>query len=509
MGAGPNDDDGAIQFAAGEGAPRAAKGRRPARTAEDFPLPDGPTTARKVDPASLPTMSATRRSPPEDTSTSSTSKRREALERGFLGAVDRRLRRASRKQFRPLARELQVDYVGGDLRLELPEAAPTDSRPAARLSEAARRPRRGPSRRRATWTRAGTPADAWRIAAIGAPRASPPACNATISTTASSVQRREHDAPDRWCRRRPHRDRPSRSPGAHGRRPASVDRPRIGGGPTPTRRRRRPPARALRRPRSRRAGRRLRRASLTPRRGQRGRRPPRPCRVFPIPCSPAMTMTPPSPPRARRHAHRTRRATASRPRTQSASPSSSARGTSGARPCGTRSRLPRRAGGERVDVTGLPRHGEDAHGLRESLQSERVARDDHHVGDRAGQIGDGRAREHLAGLGHPAQSSREVQRAASGTPRFHGHRLAGVQPDAHTQRQGGVGHRLLDEQAPGGRARLVSPDGAEANTASASSPRSSMTDPASALDALPGDGGELRGKLRGRLVAPFRCVKRV
>ena len=45
--------------------PPATAGRRPARTADDLPLPDGPTTAMQVAPTIRATRSATRRSRPK------------------------------------------------------------------------------------------------------------------------------------------------------------------------------------------------------------------------------------------------------------------------------------------------------------------------------------------------------------------------------------------------------------------------------------------------------------
>ena len=45
--------------------PSASAGRRPARTAEDLPLPEGPTTASRVEPTRRATSSATRRSRPK------------------------------------------------------------------------------------------------------------------------------------------------------------------------------------------------------------------------------------------------------------------------------------------------------------------------------------------------------------------------------------------------------------------------------------------------------------
>jgi hypothetical protein len=45
--------------------PLASAGNSPARTAEDFPLPDGPTTASRGEPTSRATSSATSRSRPK------------------------------------------------------------------------------------------------------------------------------------------------------------------------------------------------------------------------------------------------------------------------------------------------------------------------------------------------------------------------------------------------------------------------------------------------------------
>ena len=53
--------------------PSASAGSRPARTTEDFPLPDGPTTPSSVVPTSLGTSSRTRRSRPKKYCASATS----------------------------------------------------------------------------------------------------------------------------------------------------------------------------------------------------------------------------------------------------------------------------------------------------------------------------------------------------------------------------------------------------------------------------------------------------
>ena len=54
--------------------PSASAGRRPARTAEDLPLPEGPTTASRVEPTRRATSSATRRSRPKKYSACAASK---------------------------------------------------------------------------------------------------------------------------------------------------------------------------------------------------------------------------------------------------------------------------------------------------------------------------------------------------------------------------------------------------------------------------------------------------
>ena len=54
--------------------PPASAGRRPARTAEDLPLPEGPTTASSVEPIRRATSSATRRSRPKKYSACAASK---------------------------------------------------------------------------------------------------------------------------------------------------------------------------------------------------------------------------------------------------------------------------------------------------------------------------------------------------------------------------------------------------------------------------------------------------
>ena len=93
--------------------PAASAAQQAGRSAEDLPLPDGPTMPISGAPASRATISATSRSRPKKTSASSTSKRGEALERAGHDLV--------RGALGALADGLQLDDVAGEVVLGRPQ----------------------------------------------------------------------------------------------------------------------------------------------------------------------------------------------------------------------------------------------------------------------------------------------------------------------------------------------------------------------------------------------------
>ena len=110
--------------------PSASAGSSPARTAEDLPLPDGPTTASRVEPTRRATSSAVRRSRPKKYSACAASNGaspRKGQARGLR--VARRL--VDRVKARALVGGLKVDDATGDRRLVRAQlAAIAAARPA-------------------------------------------------------------------------------------------------------------------------------------------------------------------------------------------------------------------------------------------------------------------------------------------------------------------------------------------------------------------------------------------
>ena len=128
--------------------PLASAGSRPARTTEDLPLPDGPTTPSSGAPTSRATSSATSRSRPKKYGASAASNDARPLNGHTTGA-------SPSPRLAPLARGLELDDAAGELGLHRAQPA----RPAAPRRPPATRSRR---LRRAHWlatscTRRGTP----------------------------------------------------------------------------------------------------------------------------------------------------------------------------------------------------------------------------------------------------------------------------------------------------------------------------------------------------------------
>ena len=91
--------------------PPASAGSRPARTTDDLPLPDGPTTPSSGAPTSRATSSATSRSRPKKYGASATSNEARPLNGHTTGAV------VVADQRDVLARRLELDDAAGQLGL--------------------------------------------------------------------------------------------------------------------------------------------------------------------------------------------------------------------------------------------------------------------------------------------------------------------------------------------------------------------------------------------------------
>jgi hypothetical protein len=114
-------------------------------------------------------------------------------------------------------------------------------------------------------------------------------------------------------------------------------------------------------------------------------------------------------------------------------------------------------------------------------------------------VRDRRAGEDLRGRGDPAEACREVERA-SPVAALHRHGLAGVEPDADREGEGGIRDRRvheapleLDRRADRLPGRVEDGEGFVAPELDDGS--------ASSLDTLTGDRGELPRELRSGLVA--------
>ena len=164
------------------------RGSRPARTTEDFPLPEGPTTPSSGAPTSRATSSATSRSRPKKYGASATSKDGEPLERDIARA------RRRRPQLDALVARLQLDTRR---RARPPSTRSPRGRP--RCARPPRSTRRAASRRAhrpaSSWTRRGTPPAA-RSTRAGRRRgaASARAASASSGPSARASPRRRRKA---------------------------------------------------------------------------------------------------------------------------------------------------------------------------------------------------------------------------------------------------------------------------------------------------------------------------
>jgi len=89
---------------------------------------------------------------------------------------------------------------------------------------------------------------------------------------------------------------------------------------------------------------------------------------------------------------------------------------------------------------------DDANGARQALEANRAARNEAGAVDPAGEAHHRLARKNLAGTGEAAQTCREVEGAAA-VAALDRHRLAGVEPDPDSEREGG--HAVLVRTEPG------------------------------------------------------------
>ena len=168
-------------------------------------------------------------------------------------------------------------------------------------------------------------------------------------------------------------------------------------------------------------------------------------------------------------------------------------------------------GGERRQghggVVALRDDPDDPDRLGQALQVDLSSLDVTDAVDGSGQVDDLRARQDLPRPRLAAQAGRQVERAAP-VSALHGHGLPGVQSDAHHEREGGVGQRLLDEPPLEihGRADGL-PGRSEDGEGLVPSQLDHRATPA--LHALPGELGELRGQLGGGLVPSLLSEQRV
>ena len=152
-------------------------------------------------------------------------------------------------------------------------------------------------------------------------------------------------------------------------------------------------------------------------------------------------------------------------------------------------------------VLALRDHPDDPHRLGQPLEMHQPTIHIDEVFHPPGQMGHLLAHQHLPRPRQPTQPRRQIQGPTPIAP-LDRHRLPGVQPDPHPQRQRRVGQRLLDKagleldrrpQRLAGRGehrqRLI--------------PAQLDDRPPPALHPLPGQRGELGGQLGGRLVAAF------